>query len=81
MVVWTDLSARGLALRAEGGQLLVWRSMDLRQTLFVAASFLTHTCAPVGVPGVGDARVPGDAASKLRRVTFCDKVRGLLPTV
>ena len=80
MVVITDLSARGHALRAEGGRLLVWRDMDLRQTLFVMASFLTRMCAPVGVPGVGDARVPGDAASKLRRMSFCDKVRGLLPS-
>lgn len=45
MVVFTDLNMRGHALRAEGGQLLVWRDMDLRQTLFVMASFLTEVRA------------------------------------
>jgi hypothetical protein len=80
MVVFTDLNTRGHALRAEGGQLLVWRDMDFRQTLFVMASFLTGMCAPVGVPSLSDDRVPGDSESKRRRMSFCDKVHGLQPS-
>jgi len=80
MVVFTDLSVRGHALRAEGGQLLVWRDMDVRQTLFVMASFLTNMCAPVGVPGLGDDRVPGNVESKQRRMSFLDKAHGLQPS-
>ena len=80
MVVFTDLNTRGHALRAEGGQLLVWRDMDFRQTLFVMASFLTGMCAPVGVPSLSDDRVPGDPESKRRRISFCDKVHSLQPS-
>jgi hypothetical protein len=80
MVVFTDLNTCGHALRAEGGQLLVWRDMDARQTVFVMASFLTGMCAPVGVPGVGDDRVPGDPQSKRRRKSFCDKIRAMQPS-
>ena len=80
MVVFTDLNTCGHALRAEGGQLLVWRDMDTRQTVFDMSSFLTSMCAPVGVPGVGDGRVPGDLASKQRRMSFSDKVHSLQPS-
>ena len=80
MVVFTDLSTCGHALRAEGGLVLVWEGMDVRQTVLVMARFLTGMCAPVGVPSIADDRVPGDPESKKRRKVFHDKVRDLKPT-
>ena len=54
----------------------VWKvsTRRKRNRLFCAQHFLPALCH------ARTDRVPGDAASKLRRVTFCDKVRGLLPS-
>ena len=80
MVVFTDLNTRGHAFRAEAGQLLVWRDMDVQQTVYVMATFLTTMCSPVGVPNLADDRVPGDPETKKRRMSFCEKIRGLQPS-
>ena len=80
LVLFTDLNERGHVLRAEGGTLLVWRDLGVREALYLVARFLTDCCAPVGVASLDDARVPGAPAAKRARWAFLDALRGMRPT-
>ena len=80
MVVFTDLNARGHIFRAEAKTLLVWKDLDIPQTILVMAQFLTTSCASVGVVDLDDERVPGSPESKRRRKVFVDAVHAMCPT-
>lgn len=80
LVVFTDLNARGHIFRSEANTLLVWKDLDIPQTILVMAQFLTTSCASVGVVDLDDERVPGSPESKRRRKDFVDAVHGMCPT-
>ena len=80
MVVFTDLNARGHILRAEHGKLLVWKDLNIPQTIFVMAHFLTTACASVSVVDLDDERVPGSSVSKNQRKKFVDAAHGMCTT-
>jgi len=80
MVVFTDLIDRGHVLRAEGDQLIVWKDLDIRETIYVMMTFLKSDCAVVSVADLDDARVPGAPLAKKRRKSFVDAVHAMLPS-
>jgi hypothetical protein len=79
LVIFTDLSTFGHALRSDGGKLLVWKQLTPQQVIWVAADFLRNYCAPVGVSGVDDERIPGEPAAKRRRFSLVLKAHELVP--
>lgn len=80
MVVFTDLNQHGHVLRAEGGRLLVWKNLSVRETVFLVADFLSAQCAKVGVPNLDDDRVPGAPDAKKRRIALSVALHGMRPT-
>jgi hypothetical protein len=80
MVVFTDLNERGHILRAEGDQLIVWKNLDIRETIYVMTTFLSSDCAVDSVADLDDVRVPGAPLAKKRRKSFVDAVHGMLPS-
>ena len=79
LVVFTDLASFGHALRSEGSKLLVWKDLSPQEVIWLVSDFLTNYCAPVCVAGIDDAHVPGDTASKKRRIFLSEKTHSLLP--
>jgi hypothetical protein len=79
LVVFTDLSTFGHALRSEGSKLFVWMDLTPQQLIWLAADFLRNYCAPVGVSGVDDERIPGEPAAKRRRFSLVLKAHELVP--
>jgi hypothetical protein len=79
LVIFTDLNTFGHALRSEGSNLLVWKQLTPQQVIWLAADFLRNYCAPVGVSGVDDERIPGEPAAKRRRFSLVLKAHELVP--